>query len=292
MDGHHGAEISDLVSRNLPHCLISALNECGSDIAEALRTAVRRLDDLTYVAYRTGETATGGTTALILVMAGSDIIVANVGDCKAILSSKGAPEALSEAHNPPVDTERRRFAAAGVECFSDHIGGSDINVCRTIGDYDLGPPLKWREATSEGCLNDTRTRAQGPLVSDPEITTRRIDRIDEFIVIASDGLYDYYSPESSIITEARRRLRASGNNPQVCADWLVKEALARQRSTLHEGTPGDNVTVVVIRLRQLPEIPRTSASRLNLRRVASDAEIPSQPTKPSAAAEEDLIPLT
>lgn len=61
-----------------------------------------------------------------------------------MISAKGAPEALSEAHNPPVASERRRFEAAGVPCFADHIGGSDINVCRTVGDYDLGPPLKWR----------------------------------------------------------------------------------------------------------------------------------------------------
>lgn len=30
--------------------------------------------------------------------------------------------------------------------YSDHIQDSDINVCRTIGDYDLGRPLKYRDA--------------------------------------------------------------------------------------------------------------------------------------------------
>ena len=30
--------------------------------------------------------------------------------------------------------------------YSDHIQDSDINVCRTSGDYDLGEPLKYRDA--------------------------------------------------------------------------------------------------------------------------------------------------
>ena len=136
-----------------------------------------------------------------------------MGDCKGVLSSKGAPEALSEAHNPPVESERQRFCAAGVSMYGDHIGGSDINVCRTIGDYDLGQPLKWR---------DTDGSSHGPLISEPEITVHSIDAIDEFIVTASDGLWDYYSPEVIIITQARQALRASNINPQQCADWLVR----------------------------------------------------------------------
>lgn len=275
MDGHHGAEIADLVSRKLPYLLVDAIKNHGNNIAAALTEAIHDLDDLTFVAHRSGEITTGGTTALVLALAGDEVIVANVGDCKALLSSKGAPEALSEAHNPPVDSEKRRFESAGVECFSDHIGGSDINVCRTIGDYDLGPPLKWREPASGPKEPDApMVRPSGPLICDPEISVHKIDPIDEFIVIATDGLYDYYTPESSVITEARRRLRSTGNDPQACADWLIRESLVRQRGTLHEGTPGDNVTAMVIRIRPLPEIPRTSASRLNLRRALSEAETP------------------
>ena len=41
-------------------------------------------------------------------------------------------------------------------CSADHIGGSDINVCRTLGDYDLGLPLKGRDAAG---------RQLGPLIS-------------------------------------------------------------------------------------------------------------------------------
>ena len=229
-------------------------------------TTIRALDDAAFQAHKEKWLSTGGTTIIIHALVGRTLYTANVGDCKAMLSSRGAPEPLSEAHNPPVESEKQRFAAAGIDCFSDHIGGSDINVCRTLGDYDLGPPLKFR-------INDSDSSSGvpcGPLISDPEIFVRVLDSIDEFLVVATDGLWDDYTPDSSVVTEARRRLRVVDNDPQAAAEWLVEEALQRQRSTLHSGTPGDNVTVMVIRLRPLPAIPRASASRLNLKRAPSD----------------------
>lgn len=34
--------------------------------------------------------------------------------------------------------------------------------------------------------------------------------------------------------------------PQV-AEWLIDQALIHQRRTLHSGTPGDNITIMVVR---------------------------------------------
>ena len=95
-----------------------------------------QLDTATFSLYMDSKgTMTGGTTLLVLLMVLETGVVftCNVGDCKAVLSVRGNAEALSECHNPPVPSEKRRFEEAGIECFMDHIGGSDINVCRTIG---------------------------------------------------------------------------------------------------------------------------------------------------------------
>ena len=77
-------------------------------------TTVRRLDDLTYELHRQQKLVTGGTTALIHVLSADTIYTANVGDCKGVLSVRGAPDALNTCHNPPVPEERERFEAAGV----------------------------------------------------------------------------------------------------------------------------------------------------------------------------------
>lgn len=137
------------------------------------------------------------------------------------------------------------------------------------GDYDLGS-LKWRHSS------DGYSVGHGPLVCTPSIVRRKLEDSDEFIIIASDGLWDYYTPESSIVTDVRRHLRrfsTDGNEDCVanrdgackgCADWLVDSSLARQRDVLHEGTAGDNITVMFFQLRLLPVIPRARGSRLGL----------------------------
>lgn len=79
---------------------------------------MRCLDDMTYELHRQHKLATGGTTALIHVISADAIYTANVGDCKGVLSVRGAPDALNTCHNPPVLEERARFEAAGV-----HVSG-------------------------------------------------------------------------------------------------------------------------------------------------------------------------
>lgn len=305
LDGHHGHGISDMVSREIPHVLIPSIhdsirermgwtsNGCSEHgqsrdgslsiesvidyaIQQGIRSSILELDKKSFEAYERNESITGGTTLVIviLVLETNMLYTGNVGDCKAVMSVRGRAEGLTECHNPPVPSEKERFEKAGVACFSDHIGGSDINVCRTLGDYDLGPPLKWREES------DDYRYVHGPLCCMPDVASRRLDDMDEFIVIASDGMWDYYTPESSIITDVRRYLRRFSMGSEVegtdftkacrnCAEWLVDASLSRQRDVLHEGTPGDNVTVMFLQIRVLPQIPRARDSRLNLQAVKS-----------------------
>ncbi|KAL6778794.1 hypothetical protein ACKKBF_B04620 [Auxenochlorella protothecoides x Auxenochlorella symbiontica] len=255
LDGHHAHHVAAAVRDELPRAFVAA-QAAARDLAAALSSAVRALDEHVHGLYAAGAVSTGGTTLLAHVLSDGVLYTANVGDCKGMLSVRGAGEALNTCHNPDVPGERARFADAGVAVSADFILASDINVCRSIGDWDLGSPLKWR---------DEAGRPRGPLVGDAEVTVRALDGRDEFLVVGSDGLWDYYSPESSVVSDARRALRAFHNDPQACADWLVKQTLLRQRAVLHSGTPGDNITVAVVSLRPLPQLPRHSSSRLNLR---------------------------
>lgn len=267
LDGHHGHAISQLVTDSLPHCFLTALarhkNGTNSNIyiQKVLSDTCRQLEDLTYAAHISKNISTGGTTLFLLVLSPDQLWTACIGDCKGVLSSRGAPEVLNTCHNPPVPSEQARFEAAGLRIYGDHVAGSDINVCRTLGDYDLGPPFKWRDRLEAD--------PAGPLSSLPDISLRNIDPPDEFIIAATDGLWDYYGLDSTVVTEARIDLRRSRNDPQACAEFLIQQSLVKQRELLHEGTPGDNVTVMVISLRKVPEIPKSSGSRLNLRGAGS-----------------------
>ena len=41
-----------------------------------------------------------------------------------------------------------------------------------------------------------------------------LDEMSEFVITASDGLWDYYAPESSVLSDTRRALRRLDEDPQ------------------------------------------------------------------------------
>ena len=84
-------------------------------VAYAQASACRKLDDLAYEVHARGLIRTGGTTLLVHVLSATEVYTAAVGDCKALISAKGAPEALNTCHNPDQASERERFAAAGIQ---------------------------------------------------------------------------------------------------------------------------------------------------------------------------------
>lgn len=264
-DGHHQHYVSELVCEELKAVLTEAVAH-HSNLEQALRATIKQLDDDVFARHHKGQLATGGTTLIVHVLTSTHVYTANVGDCKSVLSSRGACVELNTCHNPNVPSERDRFQAVGIYCSADHIGGSDINVCRTLGDYDLGLPLKGR---------DDEGRQLGPLISEPEVCVHTVDELSEFVITASDGLWDYYSPESSVLSDTRRTMRRLEEDPQLVAEWLLEQALMHQRRTLHSGTPGDNITIMVVRLRPLPPVPRSTASRLNLLRSSGSGELTS-----------------
>lgn len=85
-----------------------------------------------------------------------------------------------------------------------------LAMSRSIGDLSLKP---W-------------------ITCDPEITTHRLTADDQFLVMATDGLWDVVS------SKAAAKIAAGYDDAQQAADALVKHALARKTF--------DNVTVVVV----------------------------------------------
>ena len=76
------------------------------------------------------------------------------------------------------------------------------------------------------------------MVVDPDVTELRLKEGDEFLIVATDGLWDVVSSQDAV-TRARRELRA-GKHPQAVAEMLTRTALKRRTA--------DNVAVVVVDL--------------------------------------------
>jgi protein phosphatase 2C len=237
-DGHGGAGVSAHFRDNLVGYLRPRMASASS-ISDALTEALLAIDgDLT------DDVAadSGSTGVVVLVDEGSRTIVcANTGDSRAILARKidgdrhggdrdgdnDGVEPLSSDHDPEREDERSRIEAAGGVMFDRKGGlrvGGVLNMTRAFGDKRLRP---------DG------------LIPDPETKTVSSDYAD-FVVVASDGLWDVMSNKktATIARRALNRAAVRGCTPEAGARVAAK-VLTKYAKTLGSK---DNVTVVVVDL--------------------------------------------
>ncbi|XP_026480851.1 protein phosphatase 1L isoform X2 [Ctenocephalides felis] len=123
-----------------------------------------------------------GTTALIGILEGTRLVVANVGDSRGVMcDSKGNAIPLSFDHKPQQMRERKRIKEAGgfIEFNGVWRVAGILATSRAMGDY----PLKDRKL----------------VIADPDILTFELnDHKPLFIVLASDGLWDTFSNEEAV----------------------------------------------------------------------------------------------
>nr|CAB3489558.1 unnamed protein product [Digitaria exilis] len=228
-DGHGGRAAVDFVSRRLGENVVSAVLAAAT-CEEASPTAAEEEEDAVSAAIRLAYLATdsellaqhqgvtgGGSCAATAVVKGGELYVAHVGDCRAVLSHNGgAAAALTADHTCAADSERQRIERdGGYVCRS---GGSGVwrvqgslAVSRSFGDAGL---KRW-------------------VVAEPAVTKVVLAGGEcEFLVVASDGLWDKVGNQEAVDVVSRNRTTA--------CEELVD--LARRRGSR------DDVTVMVIDL--------------------------------------------
>jgi protein phosphatase 2C family protein 2/3 len=126
-----------------------------------------------------------GSTAIMVLILGDRIYCANIGDSRAIISSEGRAIELSWDQNLSREDEKSRIKDnGGLEMGKVH---GSLGVTRAFGDS------KCKIQNESNCL-DYKT-----MLVTPEIREHFIDPFkDEFIVIASDGLFDELESQSVV----------------------------------------------------------------------------------------------
>lgn len=187
-----------------------------------------------------GKSAAGrfpGCTALAAVIAGGRLLVANAGDCRAVLCRGGRAVGLSRQHTAELEDERARILAAGGSVArragSWRVGAAALQVTRALGDFDLKGPI------------------DGGVTAEPEVVEFELTAADQFLIMATDGVWDVMTDH-----EAVALVRDTVKDPQLVAKRLVTEALSRGSR--------DNATVVCVFLRPVASMESvwTSASGL------------------------------
>ncbi|XP_031276001.1 probable protein phosphatase 2C 34 [Pistacia vera] len=135
-----------------------------------------------------------GTTALTIVRQGEFIIVANVGDSRAVLATTSddgdlVPVQLTVDFKPnlPQEAERIVQCKGRVFCLEDEPG-----VHRVWFPNEESPGLAMSRAFGDYCLKEYG------LISVPEVTQRHITSKDQFVVLATDGVWDVISNQEAV----------------------------------------------------------------------------------------------
>uniref|UniRef100_A0ACD5UGJ6 Uncharacterized protein n=1 Tax=Avena sativa TaxID=4498 RepID=A0ACD5UGJ6_AVESA len=162
-----------------------------------------------------------GTTALAALITGRSLLVANAGDCRAVICCRGKAIEMSRDHKPSCNREKMRIEASGGYVDDGYLNGL-LNVARAIGD--------WHMEGLKAC------DGLGPLSAEPEVMVRNLTEEDEFMIIGCDGIWDVFRSQNAV-DFARRRLQEH-NDPVACCKDLVDEAIKRKS--------GDNLSVVVV----------------------------------------------
>ncbi|KAG8376128.1 hypothetical protein BUALT_Bualt09G0031100 [Buddleja alternifolia] len=243
-DGHIGEEASDMASKIfeseflLNTYRVNHQSEIGYGyfVPWSGPDSTLRRDD--YVK-AVEENLASGTTAVIALLVDNQILVANVGDSKALLCSKNtqssqdggsqhlSPIQLTRDHNALRDDERARIEAGG----------------GYIIDWDV--PLVMGHFPMTRAIGDVPLKRYG-IIAEPEVTGwQPLSANDSYLVVASDGIFESLSPEDvcNLLDgegDNKSSIKHFPSQPASAADFIVQTAYVKGSS--------DNLSVVVVPL--------------------------------------------
>eukprot|EP00249_Psilotum_nudum_P020379 c27677_g1_i1 orf=849-2384(+) len=156
-----------------------------------------------------------GTTAVTVVRQGQDLIIANVGDSRAIMATRGdddslVPIQLTVDLKPNLPQEQERIQQCRGRVFSLE---DEPEVYRVWMPYDDSPGLAMARSLGDFCLKDYG------VISVPEVTHRQLTDKDLFIVVATDGVWDVISNLEAV------RIVASAPTRMIAARCLVESSV-------------------------------------------------------------------
>ncbi|KAI9745155.1 MAG: Protein phosphatase 2C 1 [Claussenomyces sp. TS43310] len=143
------------------------------------------------------------------------LYTANVGDARIVLCRNGKALRLSYDHKGSDENEGKRVANAGGLILNNRVNGV-LAVTRALGDAYMKDLVTGHPYTTETVIQ-------------PEL--------DEFIILACDGLWDVYSDQEAV------DLARSMSDPIAASKTLVEHALARFST--------DNLSCMIVRFNQL-----------------------------------------
>ena len=245
-DGHGlvGHDVSKYLINNLPKNLNKELKKTNKYIShrETLYSTMKQVfinTNKDLCKNPNIDTQFSGSTCVTIILTKNKIISGNAGDSRAVMGRyiNGEWKSIDLSHDqkPNNPGEKERIIAHGgrIEAYKDENGG------------DFGPPRVWLKYEDVPGLAMSRSfgdevAASVGTISEPEIEEFEITNDDKFIILASDGIWEFISSQECVnfIKDFYIKKDLKG-----CLKFLLNESSKRW---IKEEEVIDDITAVLI----------------------------------------------
>jgi protein phosphatase PTC2/3 len=193
-DGHGGANCADFLREHFP-VLLSRSKYVDSHPEQALRETFEKCEEkFLELCEAKGGGETSGSCAVVCLLVGEQVVVANLGDSRALMLGGGGVLELTRDHKPHEVVEKMRIIKHGGKIYREQEGSlnkiklfrqmrvlpGNLNVTRTIGDAEV-------KLRKYGGL-------PGMISPVPDIASHEKQHF-ELLLLGSDGLFEAFGSE-------------------------------------------------------------------------------------------------
>ena len=195
-----------------------------------------------------------GATCNLALISNNVVSVSNCGDSRCVLGRRGAGGGytavqLSNDHKPDMPEERKRVLSCG-----GHLGCRQAMVNqggRGLVSVPVGPCRVWYQYRGD-TLGLAMSRSLGDGIvhkcgvsAEPEIIDHTIVEGDEFLILATDGIWDVVDSNQAVQVVQNFAIKSPNWDAHEAALWLSKYA----RSRWEKMSPMvDDITCVIVKL--------------------------------------------
>uniref|UniRef100_A0A669EEM2 Protein phosphatase 1G n=1 Tax=Oreochromis niloticus TaxID=8128 RepID=A0A669EEM2_ORENI len=180
-----------------------------------------------------------GTTAVVALIRGKQLIVANAGDSRCVVSERGKAVDMSYDHKPEDEVELARIKNAGGKVTMDGRVNGGLNLSRAIGDHFYK-------------RNKSLPPEEQMISAMPDVKVLTLNEDHDFMVIACDGIWNVLSSQE-VVDFISERIKPDQNGKTRALSLIVEELLDHclAPDTSGDGTGCDNMTCVIVTFRQM-----------------------------------------
>jgi len=216
LDGHGGQQVAAFAAGYLARSIVGKL---GGEVETVLRDSFLAVDEALrteevqrQLASSLGDGTAGdviaseqGCAALLSLLIGSDLYLANAGDCRCVMGVNGQAVQLTTDHKPSLPLERTRILAAGSAVLDGRVNDI-LDLSRGLGDLAF-----------KG--NSSLSAEAQAITALPDVVKVPITPSADFLVMATDGVWDVLTSEA-------------------CVDYVYREMAGRELKEVVEGLLG------------------------------------------------------